>query len=1012
MLPLAALLALSLVVGSILSVDPRLSWLGSYPRFQGAWTQLSYLLIFSLTLAHLRTRAQWRRAAYAMILASLPVALYAILQALGFDPVPNTVGSRRAYSTLGNPIFLGAYVLMVAFVTLFELGRTVTALAQRETLPSSRRLTGQLPALLRALALSTILICQLAALVLSQSRGPFLGLLAGAYVFFLVLALAVRGWVQNAPQLSHWLGGFLRWAWLVIIGLGLLGVTFLITFSLPDSPLTPLRQVPYLGRLGTILDFESNTVQVRLLIWEGVVDLMRSNEPLTPPGGEPDALRPLRPLIGYGPETLFLAFNRYFPPELGQREGRSDIPDRAHNETFDALVMNGILGYVIWLGIYCGVFYLALRRLRLVRTRAQRFSFWINLGLGAVLGALAPYYLMGEWTLSGVGLPAGMMMGLVVFVTLEALIDKSFRSANQLPNFRSGLIVALLATFIAHVVEIHFGIAIVSTRLYFWFLLALLVVVAQGWLQEQEPRSEPTHQKIEPRAERRRKRKKPQPEIQRPPAPDRRQLVVGVVAGLLWVIGAASLVFGMMLNQDKLRQTGAILAEAMFRSRGGSPLMGPLLWLVLASLLAAALLAPGLLPQRQRRSPKDLILTIVISSISFLTLYAVLQARRISRVLALQDGGSEIVDVVEKVAGHFSTFTWFCLALTLVIGTLLGRQTGDLRLWSRRQPAASAAAGLILTVATGWLVFQVNSSPIRADTLLKHARTFTAAGKPEVANRLLTRACELGPREPMNFLFKGQAAVEAARRAEDPRRRVEYFDAAAAGLLQARELAPLDPDHTANLARYLVRRSDTLDDREQQRDLQLQAKNEYAAALELRPNSVLLMNEQGLLLLRLKELDAAEKLLQRALEMDPKYPITYLRLAAVHQTRASEAQNTGDRVAFIDSLARAVAMYERALILKPGLDAAKGLERLQPALMQLAKAPPSAARLRELYGEDSEVHLAMARRHLDADRPDRALLHANLALELAEESERAAALETLAAVKAAAASVTPDEPKF
>ena len=34
-----------------------------------------------------------------------------------------------------------------------------------------------------------------------------------------------------------------------------------------------------------------------------------------------------------------------------------------------------------------------------------------------------------------------------------------------------------LAAIVAHFVEIHFGIAIVATRTYFWFLSALLVVV-------------------------------------------------------------------------------------------------------------------------------------------------------------------------------------------------------------------------------------------------------------------------------------------------------------------------------------------------------------------------------------------------------------------------------------------------------------------------------------------------------------------------------------------------------
>ena len=59
--PMVAALALLLIVSSALSVDSRLSWFGSYHRAQGAWTQLTYLVVFALALAHLRSHAQWRR---------------------------------------------------------------------------------------------------------------------------------------------------------------------------------------------------------------------------------------------------------------------------------------------------------------------------------------------------------------------------------------------------------------------------------------------------------------------------------------------------------------------------------------------------------------------------------------------------------------------------------------------------------------------------------------------------------------------------------------------------------------------------------------------------------------------------------------------------------------------------------------------------------------------------------------------------------------------------------------
>ena len=51
------LLTLCLVASSILSLDPDLSWRGSYLRAQGTWTRLAYLVVFAAILTHLRRPA-------------------------------------------------------------------------------------------------------------------------------------------------------------------------------------------------------------------------------------------------------------------------------------------------------------------------------------------------------------------------------------------------------------------------------------------------------------------------------------------------------------------------------------------------------------------------------------------------------------------------------------------------------------------------------------------------------------------------------------------------------------------------------------------------------------------------------------------------------------------------------------------------------------------------------------------------------------------------------------------
>ena len=91
-----------------------MSLLGSYQRLQGTYTTLSYLVIFAAIAGNMRKRNQLERLITVMILTSLPVALYGVLQKFRIDPVPwGGDTSRRIASNMGNSIFVAAYLVMV-----------------------------------------------------------------------------------------------------------------------------------------------------------------------------------------------------------------------------------------------------------------------------------------------------------------------------------------------------------------------------------------------------------------------------------------------------------------------------------------------------------------------------------------------------------------------------------------------------------------------------------------------------------------------------------------------------------------------------------------------------------------------------------------------------------------------------------------------------------------------------------------------------------------------------------
>ena len=501
------LIILSYAISTILSANRYVSFFGSYQRLQGTWTTYSYILILSVVLNQLRRREQLERLITVVVITSVPISLYGILQHYGVDPLPwGGDVQKRIAGHMGNAIFIAAYLIMVAFLTLYRVIRSFAGI-----LADEEGTKGYGDTILGGLYLFALAV-QIIALIFSISRGPLLGFLAGGYLFLLLVFLAFR------PRHYRVLAG----AW---VGVALLGAIFLIVFNLPQTPLEPLKEMPYIGRFGRILDVsrQNPTGRVRVLIWEGAVQLILPHKPLNiPPDMHPDPINPLRPLVGYGPESMWVVYNRFYHPELGQIERRNASPDRSHNETFDSLVRTGVLGLTAYVWLFVSIFYYVLSWLGLIRRRRDAWLFLASwFGFGA-LSVLTARILDGSWRFFGVALPFGFIVGLVIYVTFNGLTTELPAVPRQ-ERERYLLLLALLATIAAHYVEVNFGIAIVSTRTYFWTFAAVLATLGTGRLaltpeviEEPAPAPKPVSRK------KRRKRARHTPA---PPPPERKSIL-------------------------------------------------------------------------------------------------------------------------------------------------------------------------------------------------------------------------------------------------------------------------------------------------------------------------------------------------------------------------------------------------------------------------------------------------------------------------------------------------------
>jgi len=398
----ALVLAYTYLLSTAFSVSPSDSFFGMYLRRQGTYTALCYLFFFFVVLRTIHTRRQIEGLLFAFLLAGFTVSVWAILQRLGLDPDVEGSHGTRVWSTLGNPIFLSAFLIMTAPLHLYFLSRSLQRLEEcRGQGISSGRSRAEV---LFFMMVFLFFAANLAALMLAESRGPTLGLFVG--LFLLMILHVLRQGRRRAV------------AGLLVIG-GLL-ILMLVFLSLPGQQSAGFTDMPLLDRLDSA--FQSKSGRVRTHIWKGVFDLFVSN--------------PGRILTGYGPETLSLVFPRHNPPMLQYLEKPTAFADRAHNELLDLLVMQGILGlaaFLLFFGILCRF---VLKQLGLIPTMKRDIAFGGIVLVSGFLGFLVPYAASGETVYSGLGLGLGLVCGLFLYILFLALTTK--REALSSPGIPRG----------------------------------------------------------------------------------------------------------------------------------------------------------------------------------------------------------------------------------------------------------------------------------------------------------------------------------------------------------------------------------------------------------------------------------------------------------------------------------------------------------------------------------------------------------------------------------------------
>ena len=991
-LPVAGLVVVYLIA-TVFSVAPQASIFGSYQRLQGTFTTFSYLVLFAVVAGNLRRRAQVERAITVAIITSLPASLYGIIQHYQLDPLPwGGDTTQRVTANMGNAIFLGAYLIMTAPVVL---GRVVTSFHGILTDNDPQRLPFNVT---RAALYIFILAVNLVAIWFTSSRGPWLGLLAGLFFFFVLLSL-------------HWRARVLT---LSTIGIAALLAVFLGVMNIPGGPLESVRQMPGIGRLGQVFETEGGTGRVRVLIWEGVIDLMTPHTPLEFPDGSVDRWNVIRPLIGYGPEALYVAYNRFYPPDLAHYEARNASPDRSHNETFDALAFTGLLGLVVYMTLFVAVFYYSLKWLGLVTT-ARRRAIFVGLVSGGGLVSAVGFIIWQGPEFFGVGLPFGMLLGLLIFLTLYAVVGlprtakgETASGTNGPEPWRAIAMIGLISAIVAHFTEIHFGIAIVSTRTHFWVYAGLLFVLGYIWPTlpaEAEPAAG-----VEETPARLRRRGRAGARIastlsRRPMSEEWGPVLVGamLISAVLITLG-----FDFMTNNNRSSQAARILIDALtiLPTAPEGTRSYAILGLMLITWLGGGTLA--LLEEPQTMRGRRLWSTLAAGlGLSFgVTMIGwIAMTTHLATIAAIVPQDLEqLIGSANAVAGTLSVF-YVLLALTLIgmaaalvvetplMGTGRAGQRG--RGLISQSPVAILAYATLPVAALLGSVF-LNMQVIQADVIYKTGLQFDDTGQPQAAIPLFQRALALAPNEDYYYLFLGRAYLNATNTITEESQRDILLSDAEQQLHVARRLNPLNTDHTANLAR-LNRRWAELSSDAALRAQRAQASHDYyAAAVSLSPANAGLWNEWAALAFQVSN-DAvtAQEKLDQSFATDMIYDQTFLLQGDLYAWQARQSTETEGQQALFQ---QAIDTYLIGLDLARARDSSTvdlqrnlaqayiGIGRLQDAIgiyqetlangVEIAPAWQVYLAISELYARLGDVGQARANAELslqaapDTDKPN------------------------------------------
>ena len=375
----------------------------NYERMQGI-VDLAHWFAFTLVaVSAFRTFAHWRLLFTVNVLTGVLVALAGILHYYGVIGLGLLLDQdNRLQSTLGNPSYTSAYLILNTLIALGLIAHSLSDEAER----NQRRLVAEKEAPRRRRRRQTSVKAA------SSSSFDWLPSLQVFWLSSIMLnfwtiwltgtrsgfgALVVVAVIFSIPYLIWGRMRVVRWACAALAGVSAVALALFVILRLEVALPFGIHKDPTIRRIATV----------------GLNDPSVSGRVNAIDAGY--RAFPERPILGWGPENFIVPWGRYVLEASVNRE----LFDKAHNKLVEELVAKGIVG----LASYLLLWFAMMRALSLPIARALGYE---QVALFIFAMAMLAYFIQN---LSLFDTPVGLMQ-FCMLAAFAAAAERRFRERN------------------------------------------------------------------------------------------------------------------------------------------------------------------------------------------------------------------------------------------------------------------------------------------------------------------------------------------------------------------------------------------------------------------------------------------------------------------------------------------------------------------------------------------------------------------------------------------------------